>query len=129
MNISNFLNEVGNWVKQNDNIDSVILIGSYATGEEREDSDVDIQIITSKPDLFINDESFADRFGKVIKTKKENWGRVTSIRFWYDNGLEVEFGISTPIWVSKPLDEGTIRVLTDGYKIIVDKKNYFKNII
>lgn len=129
MDISNFLKDVKNWAKQNDMINSVILVGSHARGEEREDSDIDLEIITTTPSYFIDDKSFIDTFGKAIKTKKEKWGRVTSIRVWYDNGLEVEFGITTPIWVSKPLDEGTIRILSDGYKVIVDKKNYFKDII
>lgn len=65
-----------------------------------------------------------------MKYQKEDWGRVASLRVLYeDNGLEVEFGITTPIWVSKPLDEGTLRVFAYGYEVIVDKVNYFDNII
>ena len=33
-----------------------------------------------------------------------------------------------PIWIEKPLDEGTYRLLSDGYKIIIDKENYFQDI-
>lgn len=129
MDISFFLSSVEKWVKQNEDIKSLILVGSYARGEAREDSDVDLVIITSNPDVYTNNY-FIDNFGKVTEFKKENWDSVTSIRVWYaNNGLEVEFGITTPIWVQKPLDEGTIRVLSDGYKVIVDKENYFKDII
>lgn len=129
MDISVFLNNVEQWVNQNDDIKSLILVGSYARGEAREDSDVDLVIITTNPDVYINNY-FIDNFGKVKESKKEDWGRVTSIRAFYaDNGLEVEFGITTPIWIEKPLDEGTFRVLSDGYKVIVDKEDYFKDII
>jgi hypothetical protein len=74
--------------------------------------------------------NFINDFGKVKECKKENWGRVTSIRVWYaDSELEVEFGITTPICVERPLDDGTFRALSDGYKVILDKEDYFKNII
>ncbi|MGH4124793.1 MAG: nucleotidyltransferase domain-containing protein [Clostridium sp.] len=129
MDISYFLNSVEEWVNHNEDIKSLILVGSYVRGESRVDSDVDLVMITTNPDLYINN-CFADNFGKVINSQKENWGRVTSIRVWYDNNaLEVEFGITTPIWIESPLDVGTFRVLSDGYKVIVDKENYFKNII
>jgi hypothetical protein len=65
----------------------------------------------------------------VVKFQKEDWGRVTSLRVWYDNsGLEVEFGVTTPVWMEKPLDEGTRRVLSDGYKVLLDKDAFFKDI-
>lgn len=127
MEISSFLNSVKQWANENEAIHSVILVGSYARGKEKEDSDVDLVIITSNPDLYFKD-NFAGNFGEVLESKKEDWGRVTSIRVWYENGLEVEFGITTPIWVEKPLDGGTQRVLSDGYKVILDKEDYFKDI-
>ena len=129
MDISFFLSSVQQWANQSEDIKSLVLVGSHARGEAREDSDVDLVIITLNPDKYTNNY-FIDNFGKVNRVKKENWGRVNSIRVWYaNNGLEVEFGITTPIWVEKPLDEGTFRVLSDGYKVIVDKENYFKDII
>jgi len=128
-NISFFLNSVEKWAEQNEDIKSLILVGSHARGEAREDSDVDLVIITTKQDIYVNNY-FIDNFGKVIKYQKEDWGRVTSVRVWYgNNGLEIEFGITTPIWISKPLDEGTRRVLADGFKVLVDKEGYFNDII
>ena len=47
---------------------------------------------------------------------------------WYGDGKEVEFGIVEPSWISIPLDSGTIKVLSDGYKLIVDKKKYFEKL-
>ncbi len=40
----------------------------------------------------------------------------------------MEFGIVGPSWIDVPLDERTYKVLSDGYKIIIDKKQYFKNL-
>lgn len=126
MDISSFINDIKQWGNKNDDIRSIILVGSYARGEERDDSDVDLVIITSDTNKYLNN-NFIDNFGKVEKYSKEDWGRVTSIRVWYSSsGFEVEFGITTPIWIEKPLDDGTLRVLSDGYKVILDKEDYFK---
>lgn len=125
MDITTFLNNIKQWGDKSNDIYSIILVGSYARGEEREDSDVDLVIVTSNVNMYLNN-NFIDNFGKVESYQKENWGRVTSIRVWYNSGLEVEFGITTPIWVERPLDSGTFRVLSDGYKVILDKEGYFK---
>ena len=44
------------------------------------------------------------------------------------DGKEVEFGIVEPSWIKRPLDRGTYKVLKDGFKVIIDKKEYFKNL-
>ncbi len=31
-------------------------------------------------------------------------------------------------WIQIPLDEGTRKVLTDGYRVLLDKKGYFRNL-
>lgn len=41
---------------------------------------------------------------------------------------EVEFGIAEPSWLTIPLGTGTYQVLSDGYKLIIDKKQYFGNL-
>jgi predicted nucleotidyltransferase len=129
MDISNFMDDVVEWAKQNDDIRALILVGSHARGEARMDSDIDLLIITTNPDRYI-DNPFIDRFGKVARFQKEDWGAVTSIRAWYvQHDLEVEFGITTPAWIESPLDEGTFRVLSDGYVVMLDKEGYFRGLI
>lgn len=128
MAIWSFLDKIKDSAEKSDMINAVILVGSYAREEQREDSDVDLVIISTTPKLFLQDEGFINDFGKVTKTQKEDYGMVTSIRVWYEDGMEVEFGITSPLWISKPLDEGTLKVLKDGYKVVLDKKNYFTNI-
>ncbi len=125
MNISHFINQVKKWSNEMNDIDAVLLVGSYARGDEKAQSDVDLVMITTNKEKYLQ-QRFFDVFGTVKNYQIEYYGRVTSIRVWYEqNQLEVEFGITTPIWIKKPLDDGTKRVLFDVYKIIVDKKNYF----
>lgn len=128
MDITPFLTAVKQWGNQNEDVRAIILVGSYARGEQKDGSDVDLVIITLNPSTYLNN-NFIYNFGKIHEYQKEDWGRVTSIRVWYDSpNFEVEFGITTPIWVEQPLDNGTIRVLSDGYKVILDKEDYFKDI-
>jgi hypothetical protein len=43
---------------------------------------------------------------------------VTSLRVWYADGPEVEFGFATPGWMASPLDDGTRKVLEDGFRVL-----------
>lgn len=109
-------------------VESIILVGSYARSENKKDSDIDLVIITSEKNYMVESQDFVDRFGSQIKKAQENYGACSSIRVYYKNGMEVEFGLVDPSWIKKPLDRGTRRVLEDGYRVILDKKEYFKDI-
>lgn len=61
------LNSINNYIKEVSkyyNIDTVILFGSYAKGNEHEDSDIDIAIISS---------DITDRFDDMAKMMKLTW--------------------------------------------------------
>ena len=109
-------------------IESIILVGSYAKETYKETSDIDLVIITSNKKDFLKNQKFIKMFGDVNKSQIEYYGACTSIRVWYKDGKEVEFGIVNPTWIEEPLDKGTNKVLNDGFKVIIDKKGYFKNI-
>ena len=100
---------------------ALLLIGSYARGEAREDSDIDLVLLTDQPNKYLDDVTFARAFGITEKIEKEYWGRVTSLRIWYQDSFEVELGVTTPDWITgRPLDSGTLRALTDGAKVLID---------
>jgi hypothetical protein len=61
-------------------------------------------------------------FGRVIARKIEPYGRLTSLRVWYENGLEIEYGFTTREWVQTPLDEGTKRVIEGGMRVLFEKE-------
>ena len=128
MSVSSFLTEALNWAMQDENIRCMVLVGSQARGTARPDSDVDLVVMANDPQVFIRDHTFAGRFGRIDKMETEDWGRVTSVRVFYKDGLEVEFGFTDPSWCSVPLDAGTLRTLTDGYRVMADKENYFAQI-
>ena len=123
-----FLRRVSAFAAAHAAIEALLIVGSYAWGAARADSDLDLVLITPDKADFVLHDDFVRRFGAVRKKQTEYYGACTSVRVWYQNGPEVEFGIVEPGWIKKPLDEGTKRVLQDGYRVLVDKKHYFETL-
>ena len=124
-----FLKDIKKWAKKEELIESIIVVGSYTRGTYKVTSDIDLIIITSDKEKMLKNQTFINLFGEIKKSQIEYYGACTSIRVWYKDGKEVEFGIVSTSWIEKPLDKGTIKVLSDGFKVVIDKKGYFKNII
>jgi hypothetical protein len=62
------------------------------------------------------------QFGEVLDVGTEDYGATRSLRVFYQDGLEVEFGINAPTWSRVPLDAGTHKVFSDGIRILYDPK-------
>lgn len=126
--MNEWLERLGAFVLGDDRIEAVIVVGSYARGTNREDSDLDVVMITTDKAAMVEHPDFTERFGTIARMQTEYYGACTSIRVWYENGPEVEFGLVEPSWLAEPLDAGTHRVLSDGYRVIVDKKGSFEGL-
>ena len=119
--ILSFVRTLNQWAAQQPDIKAVVLVGSHARGTARDDSDVDVVIMTHTPQHYLQDASWLNTFGQVASVEDEDWGMVQSRRIFYSDSLEVEFSITTPQWASTdPLDEGTRRVIADGAQIVYD---------
>ena len=120
-----FLARVKRWAEETAHIGVLLVVGSHARVTERPDSDLDLVLVTTKRDELVADQTFPETFGRVLRRQTEHYGACTSVRAWYEGGLEVEFGLVEPSWLALPLDEGTRRVLADGHRVLVDKKRRF----
>jgi len=56
-----------------------------------------------------------------MEQQVESYGKVTSIRVWYFDNLEVEYGITGEDWISLPLDAGTRQVIQDGMEVVFER--------
>ncbi len=121
MDLLQFLSHIATWAEQQPDISGVLLVGSHARGTARPDSDVDFVILTTNPERYVDNPSFAAHFGSIARWAIEDWGRVISVRVWYQDGLEVEYGFTQPDWAAPPLDAGTRRVIADGLRILFDR--------
>jgi len=123
MNVSAFLEAFSCWASAQPDVKAVALVGSYARDAATDGSDVDLLILTTDVAGYISDHSWVTRFGDVGECRVEDWGKVTSLRTFYKDGLEVEYGFATPDWAQRPMDAGSLRVMSDGMKILFDAQN------
>lgn len=119
--VDTFLHAVTGWAASEPEIMGAVLVGSYARGEARFDSDIDIVILARDPVCYIEEPGWIRIFGQAERFQVEYYEAVTSLRVWYANGLEVEFGLSDPVWSSLPLDAGTRQVLADGALLLFER--------
>jgi len=109
------------WAMQKPNVTGIFLVGSYARGDASPESDVDLVILTSRPDAFLSNTSWVGNFGSPSSVVTEDWGKVQSIRVHYVDGPEVEYGITTSDWATHPIPQSTQNVLADGMKLLFDR--------
>ncbi|MDF2593648.1 MAG: Nucleotidyltransferase domain [Clostridia bacterium] len=103
-------------------------MGSFARGDFHSNSDVDLTIISTNKDLTLDIIKNEFNFGNIESSSLEEWGILTSIRIFYGNGLEVEYGVVTDQWVKEPLDEGTKNVVKNGFKVVTEKEDIFYSV-
>ncbi len=92
--IQDFLNAFVNWASAQEDVEGLVLVGSYARGEARDDSDIDLVLLTKEMERYLENVKWIERLGAVKKHQVEDYGKLISIRVWYEGGVEVEYGIT-----------------------------------
>ena len=123
-NLTDFLDQVTRWAESQSNCAALALVGSHARGEARPDSDIDLVLLVEKPNKYLEDLSWIHTFALPIRTQIEKWGKVQSVRVWYFDDLEVEFGLAELDWVSSPLDKGTASVISEGCQVLYERDGF-----
>src|SRR6266487_5137338 len=121
--IRNFLDSFIAWASAQRDVQGIALVGSYARGAARDDSDIDLVILTDQLPKYVEDIQWTEIFGVVDKHQTEDYGKLTSLRVWYQNGVEVEYGMTTPDWAATPLDAGTQEVIRGGLTVLFERGN------
>lgn len=122
MSVTPFLLNFTAWVQSQPDVLAAALVGSHARGTASPTSDVDLVILARDPQKYLSDQSWINRFGEPLRTQMEDYGRLTSLRVWYQSGLEVEFGLTGADWAARPLDAGTRRVIGDGMRVLFERQ-------
>jgi uncharacterized protein len=109
------------WARQQPDVRGLALVGSWARGSAGADSDVDLVVVTCRRDRYLDDDGWTAAFGATGVVHTRVWGPLTERRLLLEDGLEVEVGLTKPAWAATdPVDPGTLRVVTDGMRILHD---------
>lgn len=114
------IDDVRTWATERNDVQAVVLVGSYARQTERMGSDVDLLVLADEPDRLADSGWFEMLRPGARLVRAMNWGPVRERRMRLRSGLQVELGIAPISWAAVPLDEGTRRVLSDGHRLIYD---------
>jgi GrpB-like predicted nucleotidyltransferase (UPF0157 family)/predicted nucleotidyltransferase len=113
--------QLAKWASVRADVRALAMIGSWARGEGRLDSDLDILLLTDVPSRFTASTEWLSAFGSPPLVRREQFGLISERRVRLDSGLDVEFGIGPPQWASTtPIDAGTRRVAQQGLRSLFD---------
>ncbi|MGD8553820.1 MAG: nucleotidyltransferase domain-containing protein [Anaerolineales bacterium] len=119
-----FLGRLVAWAQDRPGLEAIALVGSRARGEAGADSDVDLILIHSNPEALLENTDWVAAFGVPSSVEKEDWGKVTSLRVFYQEGLEVEYGVADPDWASNPMDAGDSSVIRSGLIVLYERDRH-----
>jgi len=117
-----FLFEFKRWAATEQGIHGVALIGSRAGETATGNSDVDLIVVVSPPNIYLQHTQWTRLFGTVLRDHQESYGKCASLRVWYDEGFEVEYGFVDESWAMLPADEDTRKIVSDGMKVMFERK-------
>jgi predicted nucleotidyltransferase len=116
-----FLERATGWAARRPDVVALALVGSYARGVDRPDSDVDLMVLTTDPTRYLDREDWIGELGAERLVTTRSWGPVTERRLALPSGLEVEVGVAPPSWAAvDPVDAGSRQVMTDGNRVLYD---------
>ena len=127
LNVRAFLQSVVEWAKNEPDLMALALVGSHARGEASPESDVDLILLLRNPKEYLKNRGWISEFGEPRHIVQEDWGKVTSLRVLYADGLEVEYGLANLEWGSDPGDEGDAHVIGNGLIVLYEKDGHLSN--
>jgi hypothetical protein len=117
--MQSIVQSVSRWAADHDDVHGVVVVGSWARGAARMDSDIDLVVLTDTATYA--DAQMWTRLLEGQVTRLQQWGPVREVRLQRLSGFEVELGIAPLTWASTtPVDAGTYRVINDGHRIAYD---------
>jgi hypothetical protein len=123
---------VARWARVQHDIVGAAVVGSWARGAARMDSDIDIVVFTNDKARYLDDDDWVAmalaESAEIVST--QDWGPLTERRVRLSSGLEVEFGFVPPSWAATdPVDPGTASIVRDGCKPLEDSGAVFECLI
>jgi predicted nucleotidyltransferase len=110
------------WAPSRPDVAGVALVGSWARGTPRPDSDVDVVVVSSDPERRAGSADWPAGLRAAPVMRRRRWGVLIETRLGLPDGLQVEIGVVPAAWArTDPPDPGTARVVSDGMRIVHDR--------
>lgn len=124
------------WAAAQSDIVGLALVGSWARGTARPDSDIDLMVLTHDPERYRRDRSWLAEIDwaliglPVIGWRDADYGAVWSRHITLADAVEVEFSFGEPSWAeTEPIDIGTHRVAARGLRPLYDPRDLFTGLL
>jgi uncharacterized protein len=120
--VNDLLERVVGWARARPDVRALAMVGSWARGAERMDSDVDLVVVIDDVAPYVSGEAWISAFAGRSVIRTQQWGPLlTERRLLGPSGLEVDVGLVTRAWANPdPVDEGTRAVVRNGMRILYD---------
>ena len=133
---SKLIKLIAGFVERNDDLRALGVCGSWARGNPTPDSDLDLVIIARNPSVYRRRQQWVrelpfDRYGfNYVNHHTATYGVVWSAHVELEPYAELELSFAAPSWACvDPLDPGTRHVVTDGFKVVVDKDRLLAQLV
>ena len=126
--VETLLATLRDWAEVRPDVVAVGLVGSWAHGDARMDSDVDLMLVTEDRCPYLGTDAWVRELGGVRLVETRRWGPMTERRFVMPSGLEVEVGVGLPSWLD-PADEGVRQTVEDGVSVVYDPKGLLAGLL
>ncbi len=140
--INTILEKAVNWAETRSEILALALVGSYARGEAKPDSDIDLMVITPNTDFFRSNHQWMHQINwesinyQILKWNDAEYGVVWSRHIYLDSltkdltHIKVEISFGLPTWASvNPIDSGTFSVVSRGCQILYDSQGILTHLM
>jgi len=132
--LEQILAAIAAWARSRADIHGLALVGSWARGSARRDSDIDLVVVVPDPQKFRSDEHWLSEIdwtgGRVADWHDADYGSAWSRHVELEPHYRIEFTFCAPSWAATdPIDTGTADVVSGGCRILVDKMQLFGNLL
>lgn len=110
---------------------AIALVGSWARDAGRDNSDLDLVVLTDRPDIALSSDGWTSVFGETVEVvRRADFGRLQERRLRLADGLVVEICIGDRTWANtSAVDEGTERVARDGLRPLHDPHGLLQKLL
>jgi hypothetical protein len=134
--VETILAKVVRWASHRGAVCAVALVGSWARGAARDDSDVDLVLLGPDPlwfrqhDQWLNEIDWHSVGSTVATWRDADYGILWSRHLQLADGTEIEFGFAPLAWASvDPIDPGTFQVVSHGCRILYDPQGLLEELV